>query len=140
MPQVIEWTTYEPGKIVWKYPDENIKWGAQLIVKEMEVAVFFRDGEAKELGKSPGAGLGAGMMIIPPMFQQPVAGVPAAPLVICPKCNAQVPSTSRFCPNCGGAIAVPRTPAAKTKKCPKCGEEVAAGAKFCPSCGKKLKY
>jgi len=95
---------------------------------------------AKELGKSPGAGLGAGMMIIPPMFQQPAApaGAPAAVMVICPKCNTQVPSTSKFCPSCGGAIAV--TPAAKPmKKCPKCKEDIAADAAFCPSCGKKLK-
>jgi membrane protease subunit (stomatin/prohibitin family) len=325
MPQVIEWTAYEPGKIVWKYPDENITWGAQLIVKEMEAAVFFRDGKAydvfgpgrhtittrnlplltkvltrlagyketpfksmvifvstkqfegkyglraqttelaplmaygsfwfkiedpqlfvtevvggqgafhtvdvneflrgfinekmidelshydlatvftrldetsalikahildafkrlgielidlkfegidtepeyrerlfwikatgapagevlrmetvkesaKELGKSPGAGLGAGMMIIPPMFQQPAAqpGAPAAVMVICPKCNAQVPSTSKFCPNCGAQIAAQPKPVAKTKKCPKCGEAVAEDAKFCPSCGRRL--
>lgn len=89
---------------------------------------------AKELGKSPGAGLGAGMMIIPPMFQQPAGqAAPAAPLVICPECNAQVPSTSRFCPSCGGAIS-----AQKTKKCPKCGEDMPVKAGFCPSCGKKI--
>ncbi|MEW6222837.1 MAG: SPFH domain-containing protein [Candidatus Hadarchaeota archaeon] len=49
MPQVIEWETHEPGKIVWKYPNENITWGAQLIVKEMEAAVFFRDGKAYDV-------------------------------------------------------------------------------------------
>lgn len=90
---------------------------------------------AKELGKSSGAGLGSGMMIIPPLFQQPAAqpGAPAAVMVICPKCNVQVPSTSKFCPNCGGAIGAP-----KTKKCPKCGEDMPANAGFCPSCGKKI--
>jgi len=324
MPQVIEWTTPGPGDIVWKYPDENITWGAQLIVREMEAAVFFRDGKAydvlgpgrhtlttrnlplltkvltriagyketpfksmvvfvatkqfdgkygtkaqttelaplmahgsfwfkienpqlfvnevvggqsafhtvdvneflrgfvnekmidelsqydlptvftkldetsmvvkahildafkrlgvelvdlkfegvdtepqyrerlfwikagraqptevlrmetvkesaKELGKSPGAGLGAGMMIIPPIFQQPGApGAPAAALVICAKCNAQVPSTSRFCPSCGTAIVVEPAASAPTRKCPKCGEEVPGGASFCPSCGKRI--
>jgi hypothetical protein len=44
MPQIIEWKNPGPEDIVWKYPDENITWGAQLIVKEMESAVFFRDG------------------------------------------------------------------------------------------------
>ncbi|MEM2874855.1 MAG: SPFH domain-containing protein [Candidatus Hadarchaeales archaeon] len=320
MPQVIEWTAYQPGKIVWKYPDENITWGAQLIVKEMEAAVFFRDGKAydvfgpgrhtittqnlplltkvltrlagyketpfkamvifvstkqfdgkfglraqttelaplmahgtfwfkiespqlfvtevvggqgayhtvdvneflrgfvnekvidelsqydlatvftrldetsmtvkahlidafrrlgielvdmkfegidtepqyrerlfwiksgaaaptevlrmetvkesaKELGKSPGAGLGAGMMIIPPMFQQPAqpAGAPAAALVICPGCGARIPSSAKFCPECGSQIS-PRG----TMKCPKCGEEIPSTSKFCPACGKSL--
>jgi membrane protease subunit (stomatin/prohibitin family) len=101
---------------------------------------------AKELGKSSGAGLGSGMMIIPPLFQQPAApaGAPAAALVICPKCNAQIPATSRFCPSCGAAIVVaPPAPAptkkSVTKKCPKCGKTVTANAAFCPSCGKKLK-
>lgn len=319
MPQVIEWVTHEPGKIVWKYPDENITWGAQVIVKEMEAAVFFRDGKAydvlgpgrhtlttrnlpligklltriagykdtpfkcmvvyvstkqfdgkygmkaqttelaplmahggfwfkiespqlfvnevvggqgafhtvdvneflrgfvnekmidelsqydlttvftkldetsmtvkanlfdafkrlgmelidlkfegidtepqyrerlfwmksgraapsevlrmetmkesaKELGKSSGAGLGAGMVLIPQMMQQPAGGAAAVPLVICPNCSAQVPSNSKFCPECGGKIAVKP----KTVKCTKCGEEAPAGTKFCPSCGKKL--
>ncbi len=93
---------------------------------------------AKELGKSPGAGLGAGMMIIPPMFQQPAAAAaPTAPLVICPKCNAQVPATSRFCPNCGGAILVTAA-VAPTKKCPICKQSMPANAAFCPSCGKKI--
>jgi len=89
---------------------------------------------AKELGKSQGAGLGAGMMIIPPLFQQPAGqAAPAAPLVICPECNTQVPSTSKFCPSCGGAIS-----AQKTKKCPKCGEDMPVKSQFCPSCGKKI--
>ncbi len=93
---------------------------------------------AKELGKSSGAGLGSGMMIIPPLFQQPPAqaGAPAAVMVICPNCKAQVPSTSRFCPECGGAIAV--QPAASNKRCPSCKADVSAGATFCPSCGKKM--
>ena len=66
-------------------------------------------GAAKELGKSPGTGLGAGMMMIPPLFQQPSppAGAPAAALIICPKCKTQIPSTSKFCPDCGSSVATP---------------------------------
>ncbi|MEW6592845.1 MAG: zinc-ribbon domain-containing protein, partial [Candidatus Hadarchaeota archaeon] len=89
---------------------------------------------AKELGKSSGAGLGAGMVLIPQMMQQPAGGAAAVPLVICPNCSAQVPSNSKFCPECGGKLAIKP----KTIKCPKCGEAVPAGTKFCPSCGKKL--
>jgi len=97
---------------------------------------------AKELGKSPGAGFGTGMVMIPPIFQQsaPAAGAPPVALIICPKCSAQVPSTSKFCPNCGATLATP-SPApmqAQGKKCPKCGSENAAAAQFCSSCGQKL--
>lgn len=91
---------------------------------------------AKELGKSSGAGLGTGMVLIPQiMTPTGVATAPAAALIICPKCNARVPATSKFCPDCGTKIAAP---SAETKNCPKCGHPVLTSAKFCPECGKKL--
>jgi len=43
MPQVIEWTNAGADAIIYKYPNEDITWGAQLIVHEYEMAVFFRD-------------------------------------------------------------------------------------------------
>jgi membrane protease subunit (stomatin/prohibitin family) len=49
MPQVIEWTNVGPDAIVWRYPTEDITWGAQLIVHEYEMAVFFRDGKAYDV-------------------------------------------------------------------------------------------
>ena len=49
MPQVIEWTNAGPDDIVWRYPSEDITWGAQLIVHEYEMAVFFRDGKAYDV-------------------------------------------------------------------------------------------
>ncbi len=49
MPQIIEWTNAGPDDILWKYPVEDITWGAQLIVHEYEVAVFFRDGKAYDV-------------------------------------------------------------------------------------------
>ncbi len=49
MPQIIEWVNPGPEDIVWRYPNENITWGAQLIVHEYEVAVFFRDGKAYDV-------------------------------------------------------------------------------------------
>jgi len=49
--------------------------------------------------------------------------------VSCPNCNANVKSTSKFCPECG----------AKMKPvCPGCKKELPAGTKFCPECGTKL--
>jgi len=91
---------------------------------------------AKELGKSPGAALGAGMVLIPQiMTPTGPAQAPAAALVICPKCNARVPATSKFCPECGTTLTAPPT---ETINCPKCGHPVLKTAKFCPDCGTKI--
>jgi membrane protease subunit (stomatin/prohibitin family) len=49
MPQVIEWTNAGADQIIYKYPNEDITWGAQLIVHEYEMAVFFRDGKAYDV-------------------------------------------------------------------------------------------
>ncbi len=49
MAQVIEWKAAGAEDIVWRYPDEEITWGAQLIVHEYEMAVFFRDGKAYDV-------------------------------------------------------------------------------------------
>lgn len=49
----------------------------------------------------------------------------------CPKCNATIPSTSKFCSECGAML--------PTKKfCTECGSEVNANAKFCSQCGNKI--
>ncbi len=98
---------------------------------------------ARELAKSPGASVGTGMVIIPPIFspqQAPGASAPPVALVVCPNCKAQIPATSKFCPNCGTSIAAtPTQPAqAPTKTCPKCGEKTSAASTFCPNCGTKL--
>jgi len=107
---------------------------------------------AAELGKSEGAGLGTGMVIMPQLLQQPAqpaqpaqpyagGGVPpagyqqpaqpAAPAAqqqeICPYCGKPIPPGARFCPYCGHEI----------KRCPN-GHIVPEGAKFCPVCGAKI--
>lgn len=93
---------------------------------------------SQELAKSSGAALGTGMVLIPQIMSQTGVGtapVPAATLLICPQCNARIPATSKFCPECGATIAAPVT---TTKNCPKCGHSVLTTAKFCPECGEKL--
>lgn len=91
---------------------------------------------AEELGKSSGAGLGTGMVLIPQvMTPSGPAQAPAAALVICPKCSARVPATSKFCPECGTSIT---PPSAGTMSCPKCGKTIPSTSKFCPDCGKKI--
>ena len=98
---------------------------------------------AKELAKSPGASIGAGMVIIPPIFSQtmsPTVGAPPIALVICANCKAQIPSTSKFCPNCGtGLTSTLATPSQiPTKTCSKCGEKASTAATYCPNCGTKI--
>ena len=95
---------------------------------------------AGELAKSPGAALGTGLVLIPPLFGQGGgAAAPSVALVICPSCKAHVPVTSKFCPNCGVALVTPAEPSATgTKKCPKCGQVSSAAATYCPNCGQKL--
>lgn len=93
---------------------------------------------AAELGKSGGGGaaLGTGMVLIPQiMTPSGPAQAPAAALVICPKCSAKVPATSKFCPECGTQLT---PPAAGAINCPKCGHSIPAGSKFCPECGAQL--
>ncbi|MCX8154148.1 MAG: SPFH domain-containing protein [Candidatus Bathyarchaeota archaeon] len=49
MPRVIEWVGARENDIVWRYPNEEIAWGDNLIVHEYEAAVFFRDGKAYDV-------------------------------------------------------------------------------------------
>jgi membrane protease subunit (stomatin/prohibitin family) len=91
---------------------------------------------AEELGNSSGAGLGTGMVLIPQiMTPTGPAQAPAAALVICPKCSARIPATSKFCPDCGTTLT---PPSGGTMSCPKCGKVIPSSSKFCPECGEKV--
>jgi membrane protease subunit (stomatin/prohibitin family) len=98
---------------------------------------------AASLGKSTGGGaaLGAGMVLIPPLFQTTPSGTGmSVALIACPNCQAHIPSTSKFCPNCGQNISAAPAQSSNVpvRKCPKCGTIVPAGASFCQNCGTKL--
>jgi membrane protease subunit (stomatin/prohibitin family) len=80
-----------------------------------------------------GVGLGAGLGMGYGMAGQMQGAYQQGPMLVCPKCNAQVPSGTRFCPSCGNSMAPPA--AAAGAPCPKCGQPVPAGVKFCPNCG-----
>jgi membrane protease subunit (stomatin/prohibitin family) len=94
---------------------------------------------AASLGSGGGGGgagaLGTGMVLIPQIMNsagQVQAQAPTAALVICPKCGAHVPATSKFCPECGATLT---PPSSATINCPKCGHSIPASSKFCPECG-----
>jgi len=48
LPKVIEWKGGR-DEVVWRYPNDRIEWGSNLIVRENQVAVFFRDGKAYDV-------------------------------------------------------------------------------------------
>ena len=52
MAKVIEWVGAKETDMVWKYPQEEIAWGDNLIVHEYEAAVFFRDGKSYDVFKA----------------------------------------------------------------------------------------
>ena len=100
---------------------------------------------SKELGKSNGAALGAGMVMVPGLMGQPpvaggggAAGVTGtaqpqqpqktAETMECPSCHKKITKNSKFCPHCGFKL---------VKTCPN-GHEVSTDAKFCPQCGASL--
>ncbi len=111
---------------------------------------------AESLSKSEGAAIGAGIAIIPPIFQAP----PSQPQVACPKCGRQNPQGSRFCNNCGaplietseircskcGFLNIPGAkfcsncgnPLESLIKCPNCNLDIPSSSKFCPNCGIKI--
>ena len=118
--------------------------GQASYVLRMETATAM----AKELGKSPGAALGAGMVMIPPILGPPApttpppttSTVPATPpppppstqsVIKCPKCGRNVSADFEYCPYCG-------TKLPKASYCPHCGALLPPGAKFCPKCGKPI--
>ncbi len=53
--------------------------------------------------------------------------------IICPQCQSELPSNSKFCNECGAKIELNRP-----KFCHQCGASVSIGVKFCSECGTKL--
>ncbi|WP_199137057.1 zinc ribbon domain-containing protein [Delftia sp. ASV31] len=51
----------------------------------------------------------------------------AAVAAVCPGCRASIAASSRFCPQCGGAV-LPQA-------CRNCNASHPAGARFCGQCG-----
>ena len=50
----------------------------------------------------------------------------------CTSCNAEIPATGKFCPECGAT-------SSQTMSCTHCGEHNPANSAFCAGCGKSVK-
>jgi membrane protease subunit (stomatin/prohibitin family) len=102
---------------------------------------------AKELGKSSGAAIGTGMVLIPQVMTPPAAPPPppsgtgvTAGQVVCPKCSRVNPPDSKFCMFCGSQLPGTGKEATSgtTKKCPECNSDVPGDANFCLKCGHRF--
>jgi len=114
----------------------------------METAAGNEGTAGSVMGAGMGLGMGASMGgVIGGLMSGPMMNVnaqpdqpqvqPQAPAALCPKCQAEVPATSRFCGVCGGSTQ--QETAVDTSKlmvgCDKCGALFQTTVKFCPECG-----
>ena len=93
---------------------------------------------SEHLGKSPGAGLGAGMFLMPELMKQADKAKSSEKpeeiaVVQCPKCGHDTSPAAKFCPSCGTEMGVKPRKAAKF--CTNCGTKVEGKSKFCSACG-----
>ncbi|NHJ39717.1 MAG: zinc-ribbon domain-containing protein [Asgard group archaeon] len=96
---------------------------------------------SEHLGKSPGAGFGAGMVLMPELMKQAEkakkSDTPEDRAVItCPKCGGHTSPAAKFCPACGTQMGV--KPRKALQFCTNCGDKIDEGEKFCSACGMKF--
>lgn len=110
---------------------------------QYQAAQAMRDAAQNESGNNM-AGLGVGLsagMGMGEVFAETIRTAKNTPRKTaattqkkCSKCNADMKSSAKFCPECGEKQEAQK----KTKHCTECGAEVKSTAKFCPECGAKF--
>jgi len=49
MPEIIEWKGMRKDDLVYRWPNDLVKWGSQCLVRENQAAIFYRDGKAMDV-------------------------------------------------------------------------------------------
>lgn len=83
------------------------------------------------LGTMAGVGVGMSHIVTDALNNAKPNATNFNSTVVCAKCGSAVPSTAKFCLNCGEKIE-------NKSICPQCGKELVVGAKFCAECGCKI--
>jgi len=96
---------------------------------------------SEHLGKSAGAGFGAGMVLLPELMRQADKAKSSGraddeAVVTCPKCGGHTSPAAKFCPKCGTQMGVKARKALQF--CTNCGDKIDKGEKFCSACGQKF--
>lgn len=91
-----------------------------------------RMGDAMGTMVGMAAGINMANQMVGSMPQPAAPASPAGSTEKCVACGAAIPSTVKFCPECGA-----KREAAGNKFCTECGAKISAGVKFCPECGAK---
>ncbi len=130
-------TSITPPEEVQKAIDDQSRLN---VIGDMEKFVRMKAAMAMEKAaenqSEAGAGLGLGIgMMMPAMF---AAGAPTAPVaaggtasdktVVCPDCQNNIASDSRFCGICGHQLVV-------LSQCSHCRKNLSPNARFCSRCG-----
>jgi membrane protease subunit (stomatin/prohibitin family) len=126
-----------PPPEVQKAIDDRSRMG---VFKDMEKLMQMKAAMAMEKSSESDGGAASGMgtslgLMLPAMFAQyfshpPAAGskAPAAGTAACPECRSDVPTDSKFCPQCGHQLVI-------FTQCSRCGKNLAPNSKFCSRCG-----
>ncbi|MCK5419380.1 MAG: SPFH domain-containing protein, partial [Desulfobacterales bacterium] len=99
---------------------------------QMKAAMAMEKASESAGGSGMGMGTGLGLMM-PAMFAQYFAGAQPRsgqdqPESKCPECANSIPTSSKFCPDCGHQLLV-------FEQCARCSKNLTPTAKFCSRCG-----
>jgi membrane protease subunit (stomatin/prohibitin family) len=120
---------------------DRLFWMKSGVTADKLITLKTVEKSSEHLGKSPGAGFGAGMVLMPELMRQAEkASKKEKPeddaVIACPKCGGHTSPAAKFCPHCGFELGV--KPRKARRFCPNCGDKIDKGEKFCSACGMKL--
>jgi len=120
---------------------DRLFWMQSGVTADKLITLKTVEKSSEHLGKSPGAGLGAGMVLLPELMRQADKAKSSGradqdAVLTCPKCGGNTSPAAKFCPTCGTQMGV--KPKNALKFCTNCGDKIDEGEKFCSACGVKF--